>query len=165
MTFLVGFPLLTLCVLLQSSVLSSWRFLGGTLDLTLLVVLSWTLAGEWQGGVWWGLMGGTLFDLFSGGPFGAATLGFTLVAYLASLTEGQFWRSHILLPVVTGLLGTLGFHLIYLGAMAANGYVVNWLADLTRITLPTIFINTIFILPVYYGMRRIHQLAYPPQVR
>ena len=66
MTILVGLPLLILAAVLQSTALVHLRVLDGTLDLTLLLVLGWTLAGDWRGGMVWGLMGGLCLDLLSG---------------------------------------------------------------------------------------------------
>lgn len=165
MTFLVGLPFLIFCTILQSVTLTHWRVGGGMLELTLLVVLSWAIVGEGQGGVLWGFIGGLCLDLLSGGPFGAATLGLTTMAYVASLTEGRFWRSHVLLPLITVMLGTFGFHLIYLVALASFGSPMNLLTAFTRITLPTLLINTLFMLPVYNVIRWFHTLVFPPAVK
>src|SRR5689334_22729501 len=142
MTYIVGLPLLMAAAVLQSTVLARFHFFGGTLDLILLMTLSWTLAGDWQGGVFWGFIGGICLDLLSGAPLGASSLGLTLMAYLASLTEGRFWQSHILLPLATVMLGTVGYHGTYLIALLLSGQMVNWNLSLSYVTLPTILINT-----------------------
>jgi rod shape-determining protein MreD len=164
MTFLVGLPLLALAAALQATVLAHWPILGGVPDLVLLVVLGWTLAGDWPGGITWGFTGGVFLDLLSGGPFGAFTTGLTLMAYLASLSEGRFWRSHVLLPLATVGLATLGLHLINLTFLAAAGYPVQWGADLLRFTLPALLLNTLAMLPVYHALRWLQAALYPPTV-
>src|SRR5204862_1032889 len=73
MTFLIGLPMLIVAAVLQSTALSHVHFFGGTVDLILLMTLSWTLAGDWQGGVMWGFIGGLCLDLLSGGPLGASS--------------------------------------------------------------------------------------------
>lgn len=160
----IGLPLLVLAAVLQSTVLAHLRVLDGTLDLTLLLVLGWTLAGDWRGGMVWGWLGGLCLDLLSGAPLGTAMLGLVVVAYFASLTEGRFWRSHILLPLATVILGTLGLHMIYLVVLRLNGEAVDVGFALTRITLPTLVLNTAGMLPVYRAMRWLRGWVYPEPV-
>lgn len=163
-TYLVGLPLLALAAVVQATVLSHLHLSGGTLDIVLLLTLSWTLAGEWQGGAMWGLMGGLCLDLLSGGPFGAHALALVPVAYLASLSEGRFWRSHVLLPLATVLFATVLYHLLYLTALTATGHVVAWLPSLTQVTLPAVLINTLLMLPVYHLVRWLHHVLHPAPV-
>jgi rod shape-determining protein MreD len=164
LTLLIGLPLLLLAAVLQSTVLAHLRVLDGTLDLTLLLVLGWTLAGDWQGGLVWGLVGGICLDLLSGAPFGASAIGLVCVAYFASLSEGRFWRSHILLPLATVILGTLGLHVIQLLVLRLNGEAVDIGFALARVTLPATVLNTAGMLPIYYAMRRLRGLVYPMPV-
>ncbi len=164
MTLLVGLPLLIAAAVVQSTALSGFHFFGGTVDLILLMTLSWTLVGDWQGGVLWGFLGGVCLDLLSGAPLGASSLGLTLMAYLASLTEGRFWQSHVLLPLATVMLGTAGFHGAYLIALFLSGQTVNWNLSLSYVTLPAILLNTLCMLPVYHVLRRLHRVLYPAPV-
>jgi len=164
MTYVVGVPLLVLAAVLQSTVLSHFRVFAGTLDLVLLLTISWTISGDWLGGIAWGFIGGLCLDLLSGGPLGAAALGLVLMAYFASLTEGRFWRSHVLLPLATIALGTFGFHTLYLVGLSLSGHPVSWSYDLARITLPAAVLNTLGMLPVYYALRWVHNLVYPTPV-
>ena len=64
---LMGSPGAGKTAVLEATVFSRLRLAGGTVDLVLLLALSWTLIGEWQGGAVWGLMGGLCLDLLSGG--------------------------------------------------------------------------------------------------
>ncbi len=163
-SYLVGLPILCLAAVVQSTVLSRYHFYGGTLDLVLLMVISWTLTGDVLGGVGWGFMGGVCLDLLSGGPFGAAALALTLVAYAAGLTEGRFWGASLLLPLVVALLGSFGYHLVNLVALSVTGYGPNWGISLVRVVLPSALLNTFLVLPVYYAMRWVHGQLYPAAV-
>jgi rod shape-determining protein MreD len=163
-SILVGLPLLALSAVVQATVLTHFRVFGGSVDLVLLLTLSWTLVGEWQGGAIWGLIGGLCLDLLSGGPFGASALGLVLVAYAASLSEGRFWRSHVLLPLATVMMATAAYHLIYLATLAAAGHTVAWQSSLAQVTLPTALLNTVLMLPVYHLVRGLHALVRPAAV-
>lgn len=163
-TYLLGLPLLAFAAAVQATLLTRWHLVGGTVDLVLLLALSWTIIGEWQGGPVWGLIGGLCLDLLSGGPFGAHAVGLVLVAYLASLSEGRFYRSHVLLPLATVLLGTVLYHLVYLALLVGTGHSVTWLESLSQITLPSVLLNTVFMLPVYHVLRWVHALLHPAPV-
>ena len=165
MDYVVGLPLLAFAAVLQATVLSLLRPFGGTVDVVLLLVLSWTLVGEWPGGPLWALIGGLCLDLLSGGPFGANALGLLLVAYAASLSEGRFWSSHVLLPLASVLVGSVLYHLVYLATLAMAGYTVSWAASLSQVTLPTVLLNTLFMLPLYQLLRWLHSVLHPATVR
>jgi rod shape-determining protein MreD len=163
-TFVIGMPLLILAAVLQSTVLAHFRLFGGTLDLVLLLTLSWTISGDWLGGIAWGFIGGLCLDLLSGGPLGASPLGLVLMAYFASLTEGRFWRSHVLLPLTTVALGTIGYHTLYLVGLLASGHPMDWGYNLVHITLPAAVLNTLGTLPIYHALRWLHNLVAPAPV-
>lgn len=164
MTVIVGLPLLALAAGVQGAVLAQYPLFGGTPDLVLLLVLSWTLVGELQGGVVWGLLGGLCLDLLSAGPLGAAVLGLMLATFLAGLTEGRFWRSHVLLPLAVVLGGTLVYHLTLLLVLSATGHGVPWGVALVQITLPAMLLNTLLMLPVYTLVRGLHAFVKPAPV-
>jgi rod shape-determining protein MreD len=163
-SFLVGLPIMALAAVAQSTILTHYHFYSGTLDLGLLIVLGWSLTGESGGGVVWGFMGGLCLDLLSGGPFGSMTLGLTVVAYLAGLTEGRFWGSHVLLPLAVALLGTAVFHAVNLALLSATGYAVSWGGGLAAVVLPSALVNTLLMLPIYYALRWVHAQVYPRAV-
>ncbi len=163
---LIGLPVLMFAAAVESSVLPDLRTPGGgSLNLVLLLTLSWTLAGDWNGGLIWGLFGGLFLDLLSGGPLGVHSLALVVTAYFASLTEGRLWRSHILLPLATALLGSLVFQLLTLGGLAVSGVAIDAAPALTGVVLPATLLNTLFILPVYEILRRVHELVYPAAVK
>jgi rod shape-determining protein MreD len=155
---------MVLAAVIQTTLLPHWRLLSGSLDLTLLLVLGWTLAGDWQGGMVWSLMGGLCLDILSGAPLGTTTVGLVLVAYGTSLTEGRLWRSHILLPLASSLTGTLGVQLVAMLFLLSNGQPLDVGSIFWRIVLPTALLNTAGILPVYQAMRWLQSVVYPETV-
>ena len=164
MTYLIGLPLLALAAVIQSSVLARFPIFGGRVDLVLLLALCWTLVGEWQGGMVWGLLGGLSLDTLSGGPFGATAVGLLIVTYLAALSEGRFWRSHVLLPLATALLASVLFHLITLAVYTATSHPVDWGYSLPRLVLPSVLLDTLLMLPVYALVRGLHAFVHPAPV-
>ncbi len=165
-TLVVGLPLLALAAACEAAVLPHLRTAGGGgLNLVLLCLLGWTLAGDWNGGLVWGLIGGLYLDLLSGGPLGVHALALVITAYLASLTEGQLWRSHVLLPLAAALFGTVAYQALTSVALAVTGTAIDWGNAFAGVLIPTLIINLVLILPVYEGLRRLHDLIYPAAVK
>lgn len=156
MSLLIGIPLLLLEALAQSTILSHWRLFGGTVNLVLLTVLCWNLLAERSDGLGWAFAGGVFADLLSAGPMGASVVGLLAMGYLAGLTEGRLYRTNVLLPLATALLGTIFFHLIYLILLTVTGHPVNWGDQLAFVTFPSVFLNLIAVLPLYWLMRGLH---------
>lgn len=164
-TLLIGLPVLALAAVLEATALADLRVAGGGgVNLVLLLTLAWTLAGDWNGGLLWGLMGGLCLDLLSGGPLGTSALALVIVAFLASLAEGQLWRSHVLLPVAAALLGSVLYHLLLTLTLAAFGFAFDWGRALGGVLLPATLLNVVLIVPLYEILRRVRGWAYPVAV-
>jgi rod shape-determining protein MreD len=164
MSLLIGIPLLAVEAVLQSSVLARLSLFGGTINLVLLTVLCWNLLAERADGLGWAFAGGLFADVLSGGPMGASVIGLLAVGYVAGLTEGRLWRTHFLLPLASALLGTIAFHLIYLAILAVTGYPINLADQLAFITVPSVFLNMLGVLPLYWLIRRLHDWVRPAPV-
>lgn len=161
---LLGLPILALAAILESTVLPDLALLRGRVDLVLLLTLSWTLAGDGQGGAFWGFVGGLWLGLLSGGPLGLASFALVLIAYLASQSEGRVWRSNVLLPLASALLGSAAYHLILAAGLALGGEAVDWEILARQILLPSALLNAILILPIYAMTRWLRGLIYPEAV-
>jgi rod shape-determining protein MreD len=165
MIYAVGIPLLALLAVLQSSVLSYMRLLDGRPDLVLIAVVAWGLTGRARETMVWGLIGGLFLDLFSGLPLGASALILVLIAYLVSFLEGRFWEANLLLPLVVMLIASLVYHFFGFGVIALSGRGVDFVTAVTRIILPSTFLNLLLALPVSQLAKSVHQRFFPPEVR
>lgn len=165
-SLLLGIPLMLIVAAMQSTLMPGWRLPGGGMvDLALVLTLAWTIAGDWPGGMVWGFVGGLLLDVLSGGLLGRTALVLVLMAYLASLSEGRFWRSHVLLPLALGLVGSVGYHGLLLVMLWASGTRFDWLQTFNMLVVPSTLLNTLAILPTYYLLCWVHARLYPVQVK
>ncbi len=165
-SLILGVPLMLVVAAVQSTLMPGWRLPGGGMvDVALVLTLAWTIAGDWPGGMAWGFVGGLWLDVLSGGLLGRTALALVLMAYLASLSEGRFWRSHVLLPLALGLVGSVGYHGILLASLWVTGVTFDWGPTLSLLVIPSTLLNTLSILPVYYLLRWVHAHMYPAQVK
>ena len=142
MTIYLVVPLLAVVAILQSTLVSHFRIWGVFADLPLLVVVSWGVLRGPREGLIWGFVAGLMVDLFSGAPFGAATFGLMAVGLLSGLGKSAVFRSQIALPMLTVLLATVIYDIIFLIVVWISGYPVAWLDSLFRLVFPSAVLNT-----------------------
>jgi rod shape-determining protein MreD len=165
MIYAIGVPLLALLAVLQSSVLSYMRLLDGRPDLVLITVVAWGLTGRSRETMLWGLIGGIFLDLLSGLPVGASALVLVVIAYLVSFLEGRFWEANLLLPLVVMLVASLIYHFFGFGVIVLSGRGFDLGMALTRIILPSTFLNLILALPMAQLAKSVYLRFFPPEVR
>lgn len=125
-------------------------------DLPVLIVTSWgLLRGAGEGSVW-GFIAGVAVDLFSGAPFGAATVSLVIVGFLSGLAKGSALRAHVALPILTVFLATIIYDLVFLLILQISGQTVIWLDSLWRVVFPSAAFNAVLTPPIFGTMRLAH---------
>lgn len=164
-SLIIAIPLMLLVALVQSSVINRLGMGAARPNLALVLALAWTMVpGRSVEGLGWALVGGVALDLYSGGPFGAHALAFTLVSLLIGLSETRIWSVYFIMLMAVGLLGTTLFYLIYLILLAVSGITLAWQTLFATVILPTAGMNMLLIVPVYWGAVWLNNQLYPPQV-
>lgn len=164
MAYLIGVPLLALLSVIQSTVLSHLQLFEGRPDLVLLAVVGWSLTGRTEEAMVWGMIGGLFLDLLSGLPFGSSAIALILVAFLVSLSEGRFWEAHLLMPLSATLVASLTFHILGMGAVLLTGRALDPSLALTRVILPSTFLNLVLALPTAQLAGGLRDRLFPPEV-
>lgn len=164
MAYLIGLPLLASLAVLQATVLGNLRLLEGSPDLILLAVVGWAISGKGHQAMVWGLAGGLILDLLSGLPLGVTAMALILVAALVSFSEGSFWEAHFLMPLSVVLIASLLYYAIVLLWLFIFGRPVELSYALTRVIMPSTFLNVLLALPAAQLAGRLRQSLYPPEV-
>jgi rod shape-determining protein MreD len=149
-------PLLMVVAILQTTIAPRVVVMGVFADLPLLVVVSWSLLRGPREGMIWGFIGGFAVDLFSGAPFGSATLGLLFVGLLAGLSATTAVRGRFVLPVLAAFVATILYDLTFLLVTRFSGASVQWLGSLSRVILPSALLNAALALGVYAAMGWLH---------
>jgi len=164
MGILLGLPLLAALAILQSSVVAHLELLNGRPDLVLLAVIAWSLAGRPVEAMVWGLIGGAFLDTFSGQPMGTTSMALVLIAYLASWLEGRFWEAHLFMTFGVTLSASLLFYLIMLAVLLLAGQPIDWGLALTRVVLPSTFLNLLLAFPATQLASAVQRSLFPQKV-
>lgn len=164
MSYLIGVPVLALLAILQSSAFTYIHLLDGRFDLVLLCVVGWGLAGRSEEAMVWGMVGGLFLDFLSGLPLGSYAIPLIIIAFLVSLLEGRFWEEHFLTPIGVVFLSSLIFHGLGLIVLTLVGREWDLLISLTRVILPSTFLNLLLAIPTAQIMEGLRTRLYPPKV-
>ncbi|HUZ76562.1 MAG TPA: rod shape-determining protein MreD [Chloroflexota bacterium] len=149
MRYAVALLVLLAEALLQVSVVSRITLLGVTPQLVLLSVISWSLIRGPAEGMFWGFVGGLLFDLVSGSPLGVSAFAMVLVAAICGLSGRTLFGSNVLFPLSMVFLAT-GVYVLLCGFVLATLHdPTNWAAVLRQVLLPTATANAVLGLAVY----------------
>jgi len=164
MAYLIGIPLLTFLAIVQSTFLGTFRFLDGRPDLLLLAVVGWGLAGGKTETLIWGLWAGFLIDLLSGLPFGTSAIVLVFIGYLVTVFEGRVWEANLLMPLGITLIASLAFHTWNVMVVILMGRPLELSFALSRVILPSIFLNLILALPAVQLLTNIRGRLYPAEI-
>lgn len=149
--------LLGSAALVQTTLLPALGLVTVRPDLVLVLVVVWAVLRGVREALPWGLLGGVMLDLFSGGPFGTAMLALVLVAFCSSVGEIGLFRSSLTLPMVTVFWATVLFDLIFLFLLRTHHYPVEWLGSMRQVVVPNAVVNTLTCPPVYWLLSRIER--------
>jgi rod shape-determining protein MreD len=163
MGLIIGIPLMAGLAIMQSAIISYMPFLEGTPNMVLLVVVSWSLIGRSREAMILGLFGGVFLDMLSILPVGSTSISLILIAYLISLLEGGFWESNFFTPLVATLVATVMFFSLTILTLLLAGRTLDLLSSLTRIFLPSLFLNLVICLPIYHLTGWIANFVAPPK--
>lgn len=155
MSLQLGFPLMLLAAMVQSTVLPRLRIFGGQPDLVLLLVLAWAILDHESEGMVWAFVGGLLLDLLSGAPLGLSALLMVPITYLIGLTEAQVYRGSVAFSLLLTAGGVFAYHILYLLLLnVLVGYPVVWAASFWYVTMPSALFDVILIVPILRVLAR-----------
>jgi rod shape-determining protein MreD len=156
MTIYLVIPFLLVIALMQATVLPHMALWGVFADLPVLVVASWGLLRGPREGILWGFIAGVAIDLFSGAPFGAATLSLMAVGLLSGLGQGSVFAGHMVFPIVVVFLATILYNICFLLILMFSGQSVIWLDSAVRLILPSAVLNAALAPLVFVPMRTVY---------
>jgi biotin transporter BioY len=161
MRVLIGTLLLLLAGLLQVTLVTRMSLLQGEADLMLLVMVAWLLQDgnkpDWR----WGIPAGLMIGFISALPDWLFLGAYVAVAALCQLLYQRIWQVKLLTLFTATLLGTLSIHLITIGYLWLSAEPLNIMDAFNLITLPTMLLNLILVLPIFALVGELNKLISP----
>lgn len=148
MAILVGLPVLALTVILQSTVFSRVTLLNGSVDLVLIVILSWALNRKVKDEWIWAIMGGAMLGFVSAIPVWVPIVGLLLVTAIAVSVKQRVWQIPTLALFVSVFVGTLIINLLSYAVLLILQGSLPLGEAFNLIILPGLILNLLAALPV-----------------
>jgi rod shape-determining protein MreD len=164
MPLLISIPILAGLAIVQSVMLSNIHLLLGTVDIILVVLLAWALQDRVQSAWQWSLIGGGFMTLLSGLPIGVYIAGYLGATFIARYIRRRIWK----LPFLGMLTATFSGSLLVIAA----SWLARWLTGvyipigdaLILITLPSVLLNLLITVPVFFVMKDLATRLYPKEI-
>mgnify|MGYP000371500207 CR=1 FL=1 len=161
MALFLAFFVFIPCLMIQIGILSNLPLLQGYPDLTLLVLLAWSLRPEVRSAWQWGVIGGLLMTFVSAMPVGVYLLAYLLVVAIVQFTRRMVWRLPFLTMLVMTILGTFLTYGLSLIVLEFFGRDVSLGDALWTILIPSVLYNLLLALPVYAVIGELARWIYP----
>ncbi|MEA3406504.1 MAG: rod shape-determining protein MreD [Chloroflexota bacterium] len=157
----LGLPLAALVALLQSTFTARIGVWGVSVDLTLLLAVSWTLLRGSGEGLLISLVGGVILDALSGAPFGVLMISLTAASELAGWGEANVFERARFLPPIAITLATIIYRGLLLMLLKITGRPLPPWPIVSRYLLLALIVNGLAMLIVYRLVERLCRLIQP----
>lgn len=134
-------PVLALAAIAHSVVIPHLAIAHVRPDVMVVLVVVWALLFGGSGALLIGFVGGLWMDVLSGGPMGASSLALMGVALVTGVGHARFFRSNLLVPLVSIGLGTLVYSYLYLGLLVLVNHRLPFWEVTQRLILPAMVYN------------------------
>ena len=149
MSYYVGPILVFLFALVEVSVLPMFRVSGLQPNLVLVLLVAWlTLRGAQEAFVLTAV-GGVSLGLVEGTAIGTALIALAPIALLQEVRGAQLREGGIILTTLFVVLMTFTYQLTYFAVFAIGGHSGDAMQALSRVIIPTAFLNVVVLLPIY----------------
>ena len=164
MTFWLSIPIIGILLMLQTSVVSYIKLLYGTADLVLLVIIAWSLQKDVKSAWSWAVVGGAMVGFVSALPMGVPLIGYLVVVGIVMLFRRRVWQYPFFIMIVVTILGTLVFQIVAYFSLRFTGVSLALTKSFNLIILPSILMNLIFSIPIYFLINELANWLYPKEV-
>lgn len=161
---LTGILLLLGATLLQLTLATRVNLLQGAPDLVLLVLVAWLLLPGHKADWRWGLVAGLMVGYASALPDWVLMAGYAAGAAACQLLAERIWQVRLFTLFSGALLATLAVHLATMLYLLLSAQPLDLVEAFNLITIPTMLLNLIFILPLHAIMHEMSKLISPVEV-
>lgn len=147
--YYVGFPLLILAAVFDTTLMTLLRIWGGAPNLVLVLVVSWALVVDLREALPWALIGGISRDLLSIVPTGSSALILILIVVLIDQYIPKLDYRNVVIPPLVVAIATLLYDLLFLALLVIQGRPVPQFFTLIYVILPGLVENIVIVLIVF----------------
>lgn len=150
-----------IALMIQFGIINRLPLLTGTADILILLIAAWSLQDQIKHFWVHTIIIGVFVSLISSMPFFAPLISYLLTFFIGFLIKHRLWQVPVLSIFLLVFISTLLQHLIYISVLQINGVIFNWYTAFLNITLPSLLINILLVIPVYAVVQELAVLFTP----
>ncbi len=164
MAILLSFPVLGITLVLQTAIAGRIHLLSGTFDLILLVLAAWALQEQVKAAWVWAVLGGLMVGIVSGLPWYVPLFGYLVVVGVGRLLTRRVWQAPLLAMFSITFMGSLIMGTLSLMVLRFFGAPLPMGEAYSLVILPSILLNLLASIPVFWLVRDMARRLYPAAV-
>jgi rod shape-determining protein MreD len=149
-SYWIGVPLLILVALIEVSVLPLFRVYGLQPNIMLVLLVAWLIVRGSNEVYVLAPIGGIILGFLDGAPAGTALIGLAPLALLQEIRGSQLREGGLIEAISFTILMSFFYNIVHLGVFALLNETGELGPAFTRIILPTVFLNAVVLLPLYW---------------
>jgi hypothetical protein len=157
---ILAIPILIVAFILQTTIVARITLLNGFADLTMLILIAWSLQERSQNAWMWAIIGGLVIGFGSAFPWFIFPICYLAIVWMAHFFRSRIWQSPILAMMLLTVAGTFILLGIEYFILRISGINLVFNEILTRTILPGMLLNLLFAFPVYFGMRELSRAIF-----
>ena len=156
MSAIIGVLVMAIGIMLQTAVFSRTPLLFGTVDVVLLLLISWALQPkpkEWE--VWfWTVFGAVFIGFISIVPAVPYIVTYLVIIFIIRWLQKKIWKATVLVLFLGTALATVFQQSVVMGTLRFfNGVSLLLSESFTLVIIPSMVLNLLFAFPVYLLMK------------
>jgi cell shape-determining protein MreD len=155
MEYIIAIPVFLLTAMLQSASISRLPLIHGTADLSMLVLIAWGIHSRSNLSWILALVAGFIISLFSQMTWLALVFPYLFILLITRLLHGKFWNSPLLAMLLMSIIGSMLVHSAALLSLFFQEILFNFSQAFSEIMLPSVFLNLLLSLPIYFLIKDI----------
>lgn len=161
MRTLLGFILLAIALIFQTTLVGRITLLQGTADLVFLVLLAWILRESEEPDWIPAIIAGIMVGLASALPIWLPIVAFLIIAGLVQMLQSQVWQIPLLTLFTLTFIGSIIIRGLSLSYLITIGTPLDIGEAFNLVILPTTILNLFLTLPVFGLIGEITNWFYP----
>ena len=149
MSYYIGIPLLLIVAAAEASVLPMFQAGGLQPNPMLVLLIAWLMVRGAGEAFLLIPIGGFFLGLVDSAPMGTALLALSPLAILQEIRGSHLREGGFVMTILFTAAMTVVFHFVYLLVFTLGGTGSSIAVAITRVILPTAFLNVIMLFPVY----------------
>ncbi|HEY61215.1 MAG: hypothetical protein J7L73_05440 [Anaerolineales bacterium] len=164
MSTIISIPIFIGLVILQTSIINQMPLLQGTPDISMLVLIAWSLLSKDNSAWFWGLFSAILIGFVSTLPLLVYLISYLSIVEITLITKRQVWQKPYFTMIIITFVGTILTHFLSYLMINLTHSTLPLMDTINLITLPSLLLNLLLSIPIYALIQDVSETIFPTEL-